>query len=436
VTTYATTFLARLGVIDDRVVAQARYDVDVDGNIAWAGAADDPNAPPVLPRVRDWGHALVIPGMVDAHSHAFQRAIRGATQRREAGDPSDFWRWRDAMYRSANALDPEGIHRITRRAFEEMRRAGITCVGEFHYVHHQPDGTPYGDPNELSWQIVHAASDAGIRLVLLEVYYARAGAGQPPLPEQRRFCDRDVDAYARRVEALVAAGVDVGIAPHSVRAVGRDDLIALAELARVLDVPVHMHVSEQRRENDECRAEHGCSPLELLDDVGMLARPGRFTAVHAVFTAPGDHARMRGQHVCACPTTEADLGDGILPATELRDAGVNLCLGSDSNAVIDLVQEARALEMGERLRRGRRLCLGEGGMGLVLSSIAAAGGARSLGRASIGTLGIACAFDAAVIELGHPLLHGVAPEHALDAVMTAGHAGVVGRVVVGGREWD
>ncbi len=435
----STTYVAAAGVVDDRCIVRPRYDVADDGSISWAGNSDDRGAPPPAERVRDFGRALVVPGMVNAHSHAFQRAIRGATHGRAPDDPSDFWSWRDAMYHAATTLDPQGVYAVTRRAYSEMLAAGITCVGEFHYLHHQPNGQPYDDANELSWQVVRAAADVGIRLVLLEVYYARAGADRPPLAEQRRFCDRDVDAYAGRIAALRAAGVRVGIAPHSVRAVGRPALLDLATLARSLDVPVHVHVSEQPRENDECQTEHGCSPMQLLASVGLTDRPRTFTAVHGVHTTAADHAVLADQHVCACPTTEADLGDGLLPASELRAVGSRLAVGSDSNAVIDLIQEARLLEMGERLRSGRRSCLApdERGrnLGAALAAIASEGGASSLGFHHLGRLAPGYQFDAAVIDLGHPLLAGVDPTHVLDAIWTTGHAGLVSATVVGGREY-
>jgi len=431
-----TTFLAEGGFVDDRWTAAVRYDVDERGVVVRAGARTDIDEP-AFARTRDFGRCLVLPGMIDVHSHAFQRAIRGATQRRGAADPTTFWSWRTAMYDAAMRLDPDQVHAITRLAFAEMLRAGITCVGEFHYLHHRPDGGSYDDPNELSWRVVRAAEEVGIRLVLLEVFYARAGAGEPPLAEQRRFCDRDVDAYLARVDALRARGVEVGIAPHSVRAVGRAELRVLADYAHAHGLPLHVHVSEQPRENEECREEHGCTPMELLADVGALVRPRGFTAVHAVHIGDRDRELLADQSVCACPTTEADLGDGIMAASLLVARGCNLALGSDSNAVIDLVQEARLLEMGERLRTGARLCLRsrEGDVASTLVGIAAAGGALALGRAQdLGRLAVGSQFDAAVVGLHHPFFSGIAPERAPDALLTAGTAEFVEHVVVGGRE--
>jgi formimidoylglutamate deiminase len=272
--------------------------------------------------VYDLGRAVLLPGMVNAHSHAFQRGIRGATQARAAGDPSDFWSWRQAMYTSALALTPDEIYSSTRACFSEMLAAGITTVGEFHYLHRDRDGQTYDDPNELSRQVIRAAEDVGIRLLLLEVYYARAGADRPPLPEQRRFIDGTVAAYLARVDTLRGECrgelVQLGIAPHSVRAVDERALKDLAAYARAHELVVHAHVSEQTRENEECVAEHGCSPTQLLARTGCLdpARAGMFTAVHAIHVSAADHALLAGHNVCACPTTEADLGDGIVPARE------------------------------------------------------------------------------------------------------------------------
>jgi formimidoylglutamate deiminase len=383
--------------------------------------------------------------MVDAHSHAFQRAIRGATHRRDttgrdptgAADPSSFWSWRDAMYAVANRLGPDEVYAVTHGAFAEMLAAGITCVGEFHYLHHRPDGGTYDDPNELSWQVVRAAADVGIRLRLLEVFYARAGAGQPPAPEQRRFCDRDVEAYLQRVDALRSQGVAVGIAPHSVRAVGLPELKVLADYANAYDLPLHIHLSEQPLENEQCHDEHGMTPAAVLTEAGALTRERGCTAVHAIFVDPDDRRRLRDQSVCACPTTEADLGDGIVPAADYLDVGTNLAVGSDSNAVIDLVMEARLLEMDERLRSGARLrlCDREGRLWPTLLAAATRGGATSLGWCdTLGTLAVGRPFDAVAIDLRDPFFAGIEPAHVLDALFASGTAAYVRHVLVGGVE--
>lgn len=444
-------YRAAHGVLDGAWVDAPWLLVDGSGTIVATGHAGDDlqgsgtSRPPSRPQLaatahavtRDLGPVALLPGMVDAHSHAFQRAIRGATHRRGASDPSSFWSWREAMYRTADGLTPEGIYTVTRQAYAEMLAAGITCVGEFHYLHHQPGGRPYHDPNELTWQVLRAAADVGIRVVMLEVLYLRAGHGRAPLPEQRRFCDADVDAYLRRVDDLRTRGVELGLAPHSVRAVPLPALQAVARYGHAHGLPLHTHLSEQPRENVECHAEHGKTPAQVFADAGFCERPRAFTAVHAVHTTDADQRRLAGQHVCACPTTEADLGDGIVPAVELREAGVELCLGSDSNAVIDLVQEARLLEMHERLRGQARLrlCDGFGALGPALLRAATEAGAASLGRADrSGRLAVGRPFDALTVGLDVPFFRGVAPRHLLDALMCAGTAAAVRHVFVGGVE--
>lgn len=413
------------------LITEIRTELDVD---------ELEHSEPTL--VFDLGRALVIPGMVNAHSHAFQRAIRGATHRRAHGDPSSFWSWREAMYQAANALEPEDVHALTSACFAEMLRRGITCVGEFHYLHHDREGRPYADPNELSRQIIRAAADVGVRLCLLEVYYARAGFGhEGPLPEQRRFCDGSVDAYLRRVDALRSfaasrsAALRIGVAPHSVRAVRAIELGELAAYAERHELSIHAHVSEQVLENQQCLAEHRRTPLEVFADAGCLARAHAFTAVHAIHVSANDLELLHGQQVCACPTTEADLGDGIVPAAAWRAHGATLALGSDSNAVIDLVQEARLLEMHERLAAQARLRLldDEGRVAPVLLEAATIGGARALGWSELGRLRVGSPFDAAVVELEHPLLRGVADESAIDALVLAGTAEAITQVWVGGK---
>lgn len=434
--TEGLTYLAAGGVVDGRRVEGLRVDVDARGRVTRAGPADEIAVAP-CPVVRDLGPVIVVPGMVDAHSHAFQRAIRGATHARTASDPSSFWSWREAMYAVANRLQPDEVYAVTRQAYTEMLRAGITCVGEFHYLHHAPDGRPYADPNELSWQVVRAAEDVGIRLILLEVYYARAGAGRDPLPEQRRFCDGSVDAYLARVDALRQRGVAVGIAPHSVRAVGFEDLRTLIAYAHEHGLPVHLHLSEQPRENQECLAEHGKTPAAVMAEAGAFDRPRAFTAVHAIHVTDGDRRLLGSQSVCACPSTEADLGDGIVPAADLRAVGTNLALGSDSNAIIDLVQEARLLEMDERLRSGARLrlCDEQGRLWPVLLDAATRAGALSLGVDDAqGTIAVGRPLDAVSIALDDPFLVGVDPDHALDALLASGTAAPIRHVMVGGGE--
>jgi formimidoylglutamate deiminase len=403
---------------------------------AGDSSCSDSDTPELL---HDLGHSLLLPGFVNAHSHAFQRAIRGATQRRSVTDPSSFWSWRTAMYATANRLDPEAVYDQTRACFAEMLARGITCVGEFHYLHHQVDGRPYVDPNELSQQVIRAAADVGLRLCLLEVYYSRAGVGQDgPLPEQRRFCDGSTDAYLARLEALrplQSVWMSLGVAPHSVRAVRADELARLAAYANEHALPIHAHVSEQPLENQQCQAEHGRSPLQVFADAGCLLRTHAFTAVHAIHVGPRELELLRQQQVCACPTTEADLGDGIVPATDWLAHDATLALGSDSNSVIDLVVEGRLLEMHERLQRQARLCLrdGNGQVAPVLIAAATTGGARALARPELGRLAVGSPFDAVAIDLEHRSLRDIADEFVLDALWLAGSSEPIAQVWVGGR---
>jgi len=272
------------------------------------------------------------PGFANAHSHAFQRELRGRVER-----PGDFWSWRDEMYRLAASLDPETIHASSHTCYAQMRRAGYTSVCEFHYVHHRPDGRPYDEPNALAHAVCEAAEAAGLRITLLLVAYERGG--------EPRFRDPDVDTFLSRVESLRGWArnrpfVEVGVAPHSVRAVSRAWLERLAEL----EGPLHVHADEQRREIDECLAEHGLRPVELLAETGVLA--ARTTVVHATHADAREVELLAtsGATVCLCPTTEANLGDGWPPTAELVAAGVPLAIGSDSNVRLDPLEELREVE--------------------------------------------------------------------------------------------
>jgi formiminoglutamate deiminase len=287
---------------------------------------------------------MVFPGFANAHSHAFHRALRGRTH---AGGGT-FWTWREAMYRLASRLDPDSYYRLARLVYGEMVLAGFTCVGEFHYLHHGPGGVPYDDPNAMGLALIEAARDAGIRITLLDACYLAGGlTGDGYLPlagPQSRFGDGDFDGWLARVAMLRdSSDARIGRALHSVRAV--------PELAAVPGV-VHVHLSEQPAENEACQAFHGCSPTELLASAGLLG-PST-TAVHATHLSDVDIQLLSTSTACFCPTTEADLADGIGPARELADAGCRIVLGSDQHAVVDPLVEARSLEYGERLRSGRR----------------------------------------------------------------------------------
>jgi formiminoglutamate deiminase len=285
---------------------------------------------------------VVLPGLADHHSHAFHRALRG----RAAG--GDFWAWRSEMYAVAGRLDPDTLLALATAAFAELVLAGVTTVHEFHYLH-QPDG--------MDDAVCEAARRAGVRLVLLDTCYLRAGFGGEELdPVQRRFTDGDVDRWAARADKVAAAHPDitVGAAIHSVRAVDPQSLGEVAGWAQERDVPLHLHLSEQPAENDACLAATGHTPARLAHDHGVLGP--RTTAVHCTHVSADDIARLgtTGTTVCLCPTTERDLADGIGPGATLVDAGCPLRLGSDSHAVVDLFEEARLVELHERLATGRR----------------------------------------------------------------------------------
>jgi len=302
---------------------------------------------------------LSVPGFVSAHSHAFQRALRGHAER-SVTTSGTFWSWRHEMYGVARALTPESIYAWSLRAYRELASAGVVAVGEFHYVHHEADGTPYGERTLLADTVIRAALDAGLHIALLRVAYARGGLGVPLEDAQVRFGDASVDLVLADVDTLCARWRDdprvrIGVAPHSVRAVPVEWLRAIGEHARVHALPLHIHVAEQQAEIDACVQEHGRRPVELLADLDMLN--DRFCAVHATLLA--DHeARLLGAaraNVCACPTTERDLGDGLADLAALRRAGVRLCVGADSHVLSDHIEEVRALETHERLRLRRRI---------------------------------------------------------------------------------
>ncbi|HZD64899.1 MAG TPA: formimidoylglutamate deiminase, partial [Acidimicrobiales bacterium] len=320
---------------------------------------------------------LVLPGLANAHCHAFHRALRGRTQ---AG-VGDFWAWREAMYQVAGGLDPDSYKRLARATYAEMTLAGITTVGEFHYLHHGPGGVPYADPNAMGEALVVAAAEAGIRLTLLDTCYLQGNVDGAPLGEvQQRFGDRDAEAWAARTATwpgeLAATGRwRPGAAIHSVRAVPPQAMATVAGAASGRDQPLHAHLSEQRAENEACRAVLGATPAQVLADAGALSVAA--TMVHATHLDPADVAALgrAGATACLCPTTERDLADGVGPARALAGAGSPLCLGTDSQAVVDLFEEARAVELDERLATERR---GHHRPADLLAA-ATSGGAASLG---------------------------------------------------------
>ncbi len=332
--------------VDGSPVRDVRIETDADGRIASI-------RPGVAAAEADLRLGTVLPGMANAHSHAFHRLLRGTTN----AEGGDFWRWRESMYRVATRLDPGLMFLVARAVFAEMLVSGYTAVGEFHYLHHRPDGSPYRPAHAMELAIATAARDVGIRLVLLDASYLDGGIGRPLEPQQIAFGDGDAAGWLARWHALRAVvegdGVTLGAAIHSVRAVSP---AAMAEIRDGLpaDVPLHIHVSEQPQENDDCTAAYGSTPVGVLAGLGLLT--ARLGLVHATHLTEDDRRLVgaSGATVVMCPTTEADLGDGIGPAFDLAALGARIALGSDQNAVIDPLLETRGLEAGERLSSGRR----------------------------------------------------------------------------------
>lgn len=360
----------------------------------------------------------ILPGLVSAHGHSFQRALRGRTERR-AGADATFWTWRDAMYAAAAQLGPEELHAIARLLFVELARSGATAAGEFHYLHRDPAGEAYADPDELARRVLSAAREVGLRVTLLRASYARAGFRRAPDGVQRRFVDPSPDDAIHAVERLSAAFrgdplISFGLAPHSVRACPEPWIGVLAREAARRGLPLHLHLAEQPRELEECRAEHGVGPVELLARCGALG-PGT-TAVHAIHLDREDVAALgaAGVTVCACPTTERDLGDGVVPADRLLAAGARLALGVDSCVEVDLLAEARALEGHLRLARLERAVLAEEGSPIDalagrLHGFASAGGMASLGLRG-GALAPGDPADFAIFDLDDLSLAGATAE--------------------------
>lgn len=366
---------------------------------------------------------ILAPGFVSAHGHAFQRAMRGRAE--HASSARSFWSWRDVMYEAANRLDPDDLEAVARFAFHELARAGVTCVGEFHYLHRDPQGRPYADPSELALRVVRAAREVGLRIVVLRAAYARAGHGIPPDPAQRRFVEPSPEAYLSALDALVTAVrgdplTGVGVAPHSVRACPAEWIRALADEARRRGMPLHVHAAEQPAEVDACRLEHGLSPVQLLAREGALS--DTTTLVHAIHVDERDVRAIGAARatVCACPTTERNLADGVVPADRLLGAGARLALGVDAHVQADLLEEAREVELHLRLVRQERAVLDDppGALAARLLDAATAGGMASLGVPG-GRLAPGEPADLVALDLDDPSIAGVAPEALPAAIVFA-----------------
>ncbi|HWL96553.1 MAG TPA: formimidoylglutamate deiminase [Nocardioidaceae bacterium] len=392
------------------------------------GVDTDVAAPPATARRL---RGLTLPGLANGHSHAFHRALRGRTQT----ERGTFWTWREQMYAVAARLDPDSYFDLAVATYAEMAASGITGVGEFHYLHHDPDGHPYADPNALGEALVAAARQVGIRIALLDACYLSSGFGAPPEGVQRRFSDGDSGRWAERVDALADKHADdedvvVGAAVHSVRAVPRDQIDRVAEWATMRGAPLHAHLSEQVAENQACLEAYGETPATMLFEAGALG--AHATAVHATHLTESDIALLgsQGTHACLCPTTERDLADGIGPSRRLLEAGSPLTLGSDSHAVVDLFEEMRAVELDERLATQRR---GHWNADELLTAATSAGHA-SLGFPDAGRISVGAPADLVTVDLESTRTAGTG--RGAEAAVFAASAADVTHVVCAGRVLD
>ncbi len=400
--------------------------VGPDGVIEYVGNLGE------RPTVRLPNRAL-LPGFVNAHSHAFQRALRGLGESFPQGAGS-FWTWRDAMYTLVETMTADRIRSIAKRAFAEMLSCGITAVGEFHYLHHQPNSAAY----EYDRIVLEAAADAGIRIVLLNAYYNTGGIQQPLSSAQERFASVSPEQYWLQVdkltEATKPATQSLGTVVHSIRAATLEDLDQLHAEAMGRGLVFHMHVEEQPKEIADCRDAYGKTPMSIINE--RLAVTDRFTAVHCTHTTENDMRAFasRGGNVCLCPLTEANLGDGIADVAGMRQAGANVCLGTDSNLRLAMTEEMRLVEYGQRLRDQKRGAIVDesGSVSRALLAMATENGARSLGLAA-GSIASGCFADFVAIDLNAPPLSESTAETLLDALVFGTGNEAIAEVCVGGR---
>jgi len=379
---------------------------------------------------------LVLPGFANVHSHAFQRLMRGEVQRRDPARSDTFWTWRERMYAHANRLDLAALEAAARLVYSECLEGGYTAIGEFHYLHHDPTGAPWPDPVAAAKVHLRAARDAGIRLTMLWCVYARGGFERAPTDGQRRFVTRELGDVETALDLLAADSANdltgrtrLGLAIHSVRAVPREWLGPLAELARQRGLPLHVHASEQRKEVADCRAHTGLSPVGLLAAEGVLA--DTTTIVHGTWLDDGDIALLARHRtlVGLCPSTEGDLGDGIPRIADLQAAGVRMCIGTDSHAVIDPFYEVRTVEYLARVS-GERRCVLTDAAGEVAPALTAIGSTNGYG--SLGWAG-ACegGGDTVELDLSNRVFEG--QNDALSTALLGGHRGLVQRTTVAGQ---
>jgi formiminoglutamate deiminase len=412
-----TSYWAAYAWLPDGCRAGVGFDVE-DGRFAQVRVGVEPGAGQQILR------GVTLPGLANGHSHAFHRGLRGRTH--AAG--GSFWTWRQPMYALAARLDPDSYLSLARAVFAEMAQAGYTVVGEFHYLHHDQRGRPYTDPNAMGRALIQAATEAGVRLTLLDACYLAGGlaaTGHLPLdPVQTRFSDGDVDRWQSRVSLLNDNDqMRIAAAVHSVRAVPADALSKIGEAAGKR--PLHVHLSEQPAENAATQAFYGRTPTELLDDHDLLGR--RTTVVHATHLTDTDIKTLGGTRTsaCFCPTTERDLADGIGPARRLADAGSSLTLGSDQQAVIDPFEELRGVELHERLVTGERGRFTPA----ELIMIASEAGYRSLGWSEGGRIADGAHADFVVVRSDSVRTTGARP----DQIAYAATAADVDQVVIAGQ---
>lgn len=435
--TIARSIAADLVYASGRFQHQHVIHVDEVGKVQAVGPGSEAD-------LRLVGCAL-IPGFVNGHSHAFQRALRGRTAAVSSDRDDNFWTWRQEMYSLVDSLQPESLRTHSLRAFREMAASGFTSVGEFHYLHRDASGKPYDDPNLLARIVIDAARQAGLRITLLNVYYERAGMGDEPLAgPQKRFAAGELDQFCDRTRALQDeyesdTGVSVGLAAHSLRGVKPESLRELVEVADREGWAFHIHLSEQIREVEEAEEIYGKTPVELVHSLDALS--ANTTGVHCTHISNREIQLLAesGATVCACPTTEADLGDGFLRAGELRTQGVPIALGSDSQARIDPFEEMRSVEYHERLRRQLRNVLAreaEGGSASVapeLLDMATRWGGRSLGL-EVGCIEPGAWADLVALDLEHPVLAGWSEETLPAAIALSCDPRAVAATFVGGTQ--
>jgi formimidoylglutamate deiminase len=424
--------------VNGRAESGTAFFADESGLITRFSTAEDD-----LARAQRLRNRAIFPGLVNVHSHTFQRVIRGRTEWRNQGQRDTFWTWREKMYDAATRLTPEQIYETARAAFLEMLLSGITTVGEFHYLHHEADGARYADPNLIGKLVIQAAREVGLRIVLLRAAYVRAGYKKEPNPGQARFITRDPGTFIADTEELstwvrqsyLPGEVEVGVAPHSTRAVTYDYLKEVSRYAQERELRVHMHVSEQPGENEACIQEYGVSPVTWLQKIGLLGP--RFTAVHAIHISEAEAGFLAesGSSICACPTSERNLADGAVRADWLLARGATLCLGSDSQVQIDLLEDARLLEYHLRMQQLERVVLdppGREGLSQMLYETASKSGATSLGHSG-GELAVGKPADFVSIDLDDPSIAGASDQTLAANVVFSLERTAIKEVYVGGR---